>query len=590
MGIEINTASFHRANRVRRSVRTFIGLATCLVGLTDMLSAIVPRLSWIVLFGVWPILNYRVPAQTFTVVVGFFLIMLSYGLVRGKKHAWRITMVLLLLSALLHVRRSGSVLATIVALLLAGLLYLLARFFQAKSDPPSVKRGYIALTLGLGIVCFYAIGGFLALYDDFAPWFDRLGIDGVLIHLLEDGPLHVHRETPAFFFQRALPFLCISAILYGMLRIFRPVAAVFNPETDARKRVEALAHQYGTNSISYFALGNDKSYFFSNSGNVVISYVLRGSTAVVAGDPIGPEDELFESIQQFIKFCNEQDWAIVFWQVRDTIAELYKRAGFHLLKIGEDAIINVQEFTLKGGAIANVRSSAKRAEKDGLHVIFYQGKVTNLDYLAQMEQISHRWLEQKSGSEMGFCMSRFNTHGDEKQFYALAVDTMHKVHAFVTFVPIYGRSGWGLDLMRRADPCAPGTMELLLARTLEEMKSTGIQMVSLGVAPLSNANAEDGTFIDNSIDFLTVRFGNPEKNLSLFNFKKKFQPTWESRYLVYSDALSLPKIGWALYSAHQEEDITLIKAVRDNIADWHKSRVEQHQPGSHKFKAAQAHT
>jgi phosphatidylglycerol lysyltransferase len=372
-----------------------------------------------------------------------------------------------------------------------------------------------------------------------------------------------------------------------MISIYRPVAAVLVPETDERGRAARLARQYGTNSISYFALGEDKSHFFSNSGNVVISYVLRGSTAVVAGDPIGPENEMFETIKQFVWFCSEQDWTIVFWQVRDTTTEFYRQAGFRLLKIGEDAIVNTQSFTLKGGTMANVRSSAKRAEKDGLHIIFYYGKVTNLDYLSQMEQISYAWLSHKGGSEMSFSMGHFDTHGDAEQLYAVAVDTANTVHAFVSFIPIYGRHGWGLDLMRRAEHCAPGTMELLLTRTIEEMKCTDINMLSLGLAPLSNANGESATFLDNSIDFLTDRFGNPEKNHSLFNFKKKFQPTWESRYLVYSDALNLPKIGWALYNAHQE-DATPLKTIRNTLLDWLKSRPENRYQYARKLKAARA--
>ncbi len=587
MGTEINSTAASHMHANRHIVRSLIGLITGMVGVADMLSAIVPKLNWSILLGAWPILNHRVPAQIFTVVIGFFLVVLSYGLARGKRHAWRITQVLLLLSAILHIRRSGSILATIVALLLIVLLYVLSRFFQAKSDPPSVRRGYIALFLGLGIVSFYAIGGFIALYDDFAPWVDRMGIEGVLLHLFSNGPLHVTSATPAFFFQRALPVLCISAILYGMLYIFRPVAAVLLPETAERRRALELTHQYGTNSISYFALSEDKTYFFPKSGKSVISYVLRGSTAVVAGDPIGPESEIADAIQQFVSFCEEQDWTIVFWQTRDKYAELYRNARFHLLKIGEDAVVDVQNFTLKGGVMANVRSSAKRAEKDGLRVLFYRGRVTDNEQVEQMVQISRAWLAQKGGSEMGFSMGHFTIEGDPEQLYALAVDEENKVHAFVSFIPIYGRHGWGLDLMRRADVCAPGTMELLLARTIEHMKSTGAQMVSLGLAPLSNANEEDETFLDNSIDFLTKRFGNPSKNQSLFNFKKKFQPTWESRYLVYSATLNLPKIGWALYNAHQE-DATLLRTALSSLRSIRKNKQEENSTPVTKMETVKA--
>ena len=95
-------------------------------------------------------------------------------------------------------------------------------------------------------------------------------------------------------------------------------------------------------SISYFALDTEKSYFFSESGKSVISYVLEGSTAVVAGDPIGPENEMDLILKQFMAFCTEQDWTIVLWQVRDKFVPLYRAAGLHLFKIGEDAVIDVQ--------------------------------------------------------------------------------------------------------------------------------------------------------------------------------------------------------------------------------------------------------
>ena len=567
---------FRHARRVRHYIRYIVGLIVGFVGLTDMLSAIAPRLEWSTILGVWPIVPYRVHAQTYTVAVGFFLIMLSYGLARGKRHAWLISLALLLLSAVLHVQRSGSVLATVVALLLAVLLCVLASFFQAKSDPPSVWRGYIAVFLGLGIVTFYAIGGFLALFNDFEPVFDRFGGDTVIFHILTFAHVHYKlHNSRAFFFEEALPVLCMSAVVYGMFQLWRPVAAVLLPDVAEREQVMHLVRLYGTNSISYFALGEEKSYFFSHSGRTVISYVLEASTAVVAGDPIGPEEEIETAIRQFVDFCSEQDWTTVFWQIRDRYAELYRKAGLHLLKIGEDAVVNVKNFTLKGGAMANVRTSAKRAEKDGVHVVFYHERVADPKLVAQMEDISHYWLTCKGGTEMGFSMGRFTPQGEPQQLYALAVDGANKVHAFVSFVPIYGRQGWGLDLMRRAEVCAPGTMELLLARTIEYMQNSGCEMVSLGVAPMSNANAEDESFLWSSIDSLAGRFGNPAKSRSLFNFKKKFQPTWESRYLVYSDTLDLPKIGLALYQAHQS-DTTLIRMLRQSIRDMLRTGEDEH--------------
>jgi phosphatidylglycerol lysyltransferase len=128
--------------------------------------------------------------------------------------------------------------------------------------------------------------------------------------------------------------------------------------------------------------------------------------------------------------------------------------------------------------------------------------------------------------------------------------------------------------MRRAEPCAPGTMELLLARSIEYMKDTGFEMVSLGLAPLSDVNKDGDTFLGSRINFLTERFGTPDKGRSLFSFKKKFQPAWESRFLVYSDTLSLPKIGCALYYAHQR-NTSLLRTVHRSVIEWRRGKHEQ---------------
>ena len=549
-------------------VRLAVGLATGLVGIADMLSAIVPKLNWDILLGVWPIVAHQ-NARKLTVVVGFFLVMLSYGLIRGKYQAWNIALVLLILSFFLHILRGGSVLATLAAMALIIVLSLLFRYFQARSDPPSVKRGYIVLVLGLGIVVLYTIGGFIALYSEFEVQIDRFSVEGVILRLLTYAHLHLSPGTQVLLFQHVLQALCISAILYGMISILRPVTKLILPNKEERHTVASNTRVYGKNSISYFALSEEKSYFFSSSRKVVIAYVLEGTVAVVAGDPIGPENELAGALQEFKAFCSQQDWTMVFWQVRNDLVDLYHSFGMHLLKIGEDAVINTQSFTLKGGAMANVRSSAKRAEKEGLQVVFYRGQVQDVEQLVQLERISQKWVAQKGGSEMGFSMGQFNSNGDPEQITALAVDKQNLVYAFVTFIPIYGRKGWGLDLMRRSERCVPGTMELLLSRSIEFLKGCGAEMVSLGLAPMSNANNEDASLLDTSIDALTHRFGNLKESQSLFNFKKKFQPTWESRYLVFSHTLTLPKVGWALYKAHQQ-DATLLRTIRGSLKGWVK--------------------
>jgi phosphatidylglycerol lysyltransferase len=552
---------------LRTRIRFLAGLVTGLTGLASMLTAILPRPSWDVLLGAWPIDTHH-GVYKLLIVIGFFLVMLSYGMVRGKRHAWLATTMLLLISAFLYLLSRGPVFVTLLTIALALLLIALARHFRAKSDPPAMRRGYIALLAGLTIVILYSIGGLFALYDQFESVIDRFGPVEVLIRLLTNSHrLHIPYGTQAFLFGHVLPMLCLSAILYGIAHILRPVAAVLLPNEQERESAFRLTHIYGTNTISYFALEAEKSFFFSNTGKSFISYVLEGDVAVIAGDPIGPKEEMLAVISQFISYCQEQDWTTVFWQVRDVYTDLYRQAGMHLLKIGEDPILKVDTFTLAGKPMANVRTSARHAEKSGLRVVFYRGQVQDAEQLAQMEQISRSWLASKGGVEMGFSMGHFDVHGDNEQVYALAVDADNRVYGFMSFVPIYGRKGWGIDLMRRALRVPVGTMELLIVRSIEYLKAGGAEIVSLGLAPMSNFNHSDETFMEYGIDLLSNFVGDLSKKASLGNFKKKFQPTWESRYLVYSNTLKLPKVGWALYRAHQR-DVSAYRLTYQALQKW----------------------
>lgn len=553
--------------RVRNRIRLMLGLMTGLAGLANMLSLILPAPNWDILLGEWPV-NTHYGTHKLLVVIGFFLVMLSYGMVRGKRHAWVTTGILLLLSAILYMPAGEPIFATFLLYALVLVLIIFARHFRARSDPPTLRRGYVSLLIGLGIVTLYSIGAFLLFYDQFELVVDRFGPVEVWLHLLTNPRmLALSQGTQAFFLGRALPLLCLSAVLYGMLLLLRPVAAALLPNEQARNAAYAITRTYGTNSISYFALEMGKSFFFSDSGRSFISYVLEGDVAVVAGDPIGPEEELLPVITQFVAFCHEQDWTIVFWQVRDSYAELYRQAGMRLLKIGEDPIISLNSFTLAGKAMSNARTSARHAEKAGLRVVCYRGKVQDAEQLAQMEQISHAWLATKGGSEMGFSMGRFDSEGDCQQVYAVAVDADNKVYGYVSFIPIYGRKGWGIDLMRRSAQVPGGTMELLIVRAMEYLKADGAEIVSLGLAPMSNANHSDETFLDYGIDLLSNFVGDLSKKASLSNFKKKFQPGWESRYMVYSSTLKLPKAGWALYRAHQR-DLTGCQVACRSVKTW----------------------
>jgi phosphatidylglycerol lysyltransferase len=221
--------------------------------------------------------------------------------------------------------------------------------------------------------------------------------------------------------------------------------------------------------------------------------------------------------------------------------------------------------------------------------------------LYQLEQISSAWLEHKSGrhtSEMGFSTGRLSELSETAQradtlasiplngarrvvprvVTLVATTSAGKPCAFVTFLPVYGSLaasatatgsqsgvegwGWTLDLMRRTPDAPPGVIELLLVWAIELFRSCGAQVVSLGLAAMADTRLEMTPGQGRLAGFVTDRLHLLESRRSLFNFKQKFHPRWESRYIVTSSSLALPKIAMAILRLRSYSGGGLVRLMR----------------------------
>src|ERR1700730_3977756 len=149
----------HRPQYLARSTIAVIAVA---LGLADMVSALIPRLHWQPVLEAWP-LAVNPHTSALTLVIDLFLVMLSYGLLPGKRQAWRIVLALLLASLLLHLLRRSSLLSTFASVGLVVLLIAFSSNFHVRSNPPSIRRGYLAVAVGLGLMALYTFGGLLTL-------------------------------------------------------------------------------------------------------------------------------------------------------------------------------------------------------------------------------------------------------------------------------------------------------------------------------------------------------------------------------------------------------------------------------------------
>src|SRR5205085_3517794 len=157
-----------------------------------------------------------------------------------------------------------------------------------------------------------------------------------------------------------------------------------------------LTRYYGSHTLAFFGLAQQNLHFLSPGEEGLVNYRLASNVAVVLGDPVCPPEAFERVTRSFLDFCTLRNWRVAFYQTYPEHLSTYRTLKLRAFKIGEEAIINPQTFTLSGPAMANVRISARRAERDEVVIHWHVG-VPSVEGMHQLEQISNAWLEHKDG-------------------------------------------------------------------------------------------------------------------------------------------------------------------------------------------------
>jgi lysyl-tRNA synthetase class 2 len=548
-------------NKHLRWVPGLAALLVFLVGVSDILTIFKPQLVN-KLHKIKPFVPGTLTNVTRTsdVLVGLLLVLLALGLRRRKRRAWQAVLALLVLDIVIrfqhfpNFQHGISIFSSCVAVVLLAALLFFHREFYAIGDPRTrwnVLRVFVVLVvadvaIGLG---YLSVGPLAENYSLFQRLqdvgYELVGIYGPTVQWASDS-----RGDLYHILTSALGLFTLLVTSYLLLRSAKPRAR-FGPAD--RQRIHALLDKYGDrDSLGYFALRDDKSVIWSPTGKSGVCYRVVAGVMLASGDPLGDPEAWPGAIAEFLNEAARHAWRPAVMGCSELGAEVWCREGdLTALELGDEAIVNVADFSLSGRSMRNVRQMVNRVTKSG-----YTAEIRRIGDIPQPEldriiRAADHW--RGSSTERGFSMALGRLGGrDDNDCVLVTAEENGTLRAVLQFVP-WGHDGLSLDLMRRDRNAQAGLNDFLIVEAIKAAPALGVKRLSLNFA-MFRAALERGERIGagpvlkawrNLLVFLSRWF----QIESLYKFNAKFSPVWEPRFFVYPGGRDAPRIAFAALEA-----------------------------------------
>ena len=523
--------------------------AAALVGLVNIASALTPNMRWRghLLLQFEPVEAIRL-FHALALPAGAALLLVAPYLLKRRRRAWQAAIVLLLALGLVDLLKGLDFEESVITWGLAAVLLLGGDAFRVRHDPITLRSAVWRVPL-LGLLGL-VLASLAAWASPGHPSWSLVLRETLDLLQWQAGPLHFERHaalhTHFAWVPLAVHFVELGTLLAIAYVIFRPLAAPRSlPDPAARGHAAQLVRAHGSDTLSFFKLRSDKQYFFSEDRAAFVGYRIENGVLLLSGDPVGPPDSIGPLLEQLRAFAEIRGLKLGAVGASERLRARYEEMGLRTLYLGDEAIIELDRFSLEGRPIRKVRQSVTRLSKAGYEAELREVRELEPATIAEIERVLERGRQ--GAPERGFSMAMDSVCGRhcDETLVVLARDSEGAIRGVLHFVPVYGRPAVSLSFMRR-DPDTPnGLTEFLVARGAELLRDRGLRELSLNFATFAKWMHSPARWYERMLGKL-VALGNPFFQIeSLYRFNAKFFPRWEPRYLVYQGALGLPRASLA---------------------------------------------
>ncbi|SPD73938.1 conserved membrane hypothetical protein [uncultured Desulfobacterium sp.] len=483
--------------------------------------AIESRLKWLMLFMPLPVMEI---SHLLGSIVGMALLILAWGIYRRLDAAYHMVLYLFCAGIALSLIKGADYEEAVIILVMTVLFIPCRRHFYRKTafmhEPFS--PGW-AMAIVLVLLSSIWVGMLSYRHVDYSN------------DLWWQFSFHGHASR----FMRACVGVIALLLIFGLLRLLRgPRLKDITPRPDDLEKARLVVNSF-PRSYAQLALLGDKSFLFNDEGSAFIMYAVQGSSWVAMGDPVGPREAASELLWEFVEICDKHNGRAVFYEVGQEILPLYLDLGMTLLKLGEEGRVYLENFNLQGSSKRSLRNTVNRLDKEGCGFeILLPEAVSGI--ISRLHEISDAWLTEKTTREKRFSLGFFSP----EYIRQFPVAVVKKDGLIVAFANIWSGMAGGelsIDLMRYLPSAPHGLMDYLFIKLMDWGRQNGYRYFCLGMAPFSGFEDRALAPVWSKIGSFLFRHGENFYNFrGLRQYKEKFDPVWEPRYLAAPSRLSLP--------------------------------------------------
>jgi phosphatidylglycerol lysyltransferase len=477
-------------------------------------------------------------------LIGLTLLGTSAFLFRGLRNAWIIALTLSVFSLIGHLTKALDYEEAIFAGLTVIVLITTASQYRIRSSNKWMQAGLTTAMISFGAVALF---GFLSFYFTNPRHF---GVDFTwqesLVHtircllLAEDPSL-----TPITRFAHELLWLirALGFFTWGFLffTLIKPHIKKYTVSENYRERALFLLNEFGNSAVDYFKVYKDKLFFFSDIHEAFVAYRISQGFAIVLEEPVCAEECKVEVLQEFDRQCRKMGLKPAFYRVDESSVLWFNQLKKRKLMIGQEAILNINEFSLEGRDKKSLRNGLNSLQKKGYTVSTHTAPHATA-FLNELKKVSDEWLKSFEKEEIIFSQGMFDERELMQQDVIIVKDADGAIKAFLNIIPDYAEDECTYDLIRKTNDAPPAAMDALIIQLISYAREHKQSYLNLGMVPMSGIEQPDNT-AEQIIKLAAEKIKRFQHYKGLREFKEKYATLWENKYLVYDndfDLLQLP--------------------------------------------------